>query len=618
MKRLLPVFAVLFLLIGTNAKADRPNILWITAEDMSPTLGCYGDAFATTPNIDRLAAESCRYTRAFATAPVCSPVRSCLINGCIATTQGTHAMRSLFPIPTRMKGFPSILRKAGYYTTNNVKTDYNSSSEPGIIQSSWDQCDEEAHWRNRKPGQPFFSTINLMTSHQSRTMVWPYEQFQSEVQNQIRPNQVHDPASVPLPPYYPDTPVVRKTVARYYDCVTVMDRQVGEILGQLEADGLSDDTIVFFFSDHGSGLPRHKRALFDSGMHVPLLIRFPKKFKSLATVNPGQTVGELVCFEDFAPTVLSLAGLSDQVPDFMRGNSLLNSQSRPYVFGHRDRVDEVIDMARSVRTKDFLYIRNFMPHLGYNQHSAWIDQGEIRNEFYNLANSGTANPAQAQFLNPTRPREELYDCNADPMNLHNLVKSNSHRATLDSMRKVLRDEMINSRDLGLVPEIELQSQTKQMTPYQWAQTDAFDPTAILNSMELAGTSNFPAIKRSLLSDNASIRYWATVSCTAAKEVPDELQTHLQSGLSDKSLAVRIESANALARHFNRKEAIDLLTSLFNNNNETVVLHAARTVELLDDPYTKPAVERLAERFENEPSDMAWFIRFTTSGYLSRH
>lgn len=620
MKRLILRLAVIFswFAIASPALGDRPNILWITAEDMSATLGCYSDPFATTPNLDRLSRKSSRYTHAFATAPVCSPSRACLINGCIATTQGAHSMRSLFPLPKQMNGFPSILRKSGYYTTNNVKTDYNSAAEATIIASAWDDCSDKAHWRNRKPGQPFFSIINLMTSHQSRSMVWPYDQFKNEVQTQLQPNQIHDPSAVPLPPYYPDTPLVRKTVARYYDCVTAMDQQVGEILSQLEADGLAEDTIVFFYSDHGSGMPRHKRALFDSGMHVPMLIRFPSMFQSLAPTPPGKTVDELVCFEDFAATVLSLAGLSDQVPGFMRGQAFLPSSQRRHVFGHRDRVDEMIDMARSVRSKDFLYIRNYMPHLGYNQPSAWIDQGEVRKDFYALAKSGLATGAQSQYLNPTRPREELYDCNADPLNLVNLAKSDEHFLRLKQMRKVLHDEMIASRDVGLVPEIELWHQTKGTTPYQWAQTDAFDPETILNSANLVGTTDIQAIGQSLASHNASVRYWAAVSCSALDHLPEALLTQLQMALGDESTAVRIEAANALTRQNHSQQAIDTLIGLFDDKNETVVLHAARAIELLGDPSTKPAVQQLADRYKNEPSDMAWFIRFTTSGYLNRH
>jgi arylsulfatase A-like enzyme len=294
--------------VATHAD-DRPNILWITAEDMSPTLGCYGDDYAITPHIDRLSSESVRYTHAFATAPVCSPVRSCLITGVYATSLGTHNMRSAFPIPKSIHGFPSYLRKAGYFTTNNSKTDYNTSSWERLVEESWNESSNTAHWRKRPVDQqykPFFSVFNLMTSHQSRTMVWTYDRFVKEVQSRLSPDEIHDPAKAPLPPYYPDTPIIRKTVARFYDCVTAMDKEVGNILQQLEDDGLADDTIVFFFSDHGSGMPRHKRALLDSGMHVPLMIRFPDKYRHLAPTVPGESTDRLVSFVDFAWTVLNL------------------------------------------------------------------------------------------------------------------------------------------------------------------------------------------------------------------------------------------------------------------------------------------------------------------------
>ncbi|MEE3218890.1 MAG: sulfatase, partial [Planctomycetota bacterium] len=273
------------------AAEESPNILWITAEDMSAVLGCYGDDYATTPNIDRLAEQSVRYTHAFATAPVCSPSRSCLITGCYAPSLGTQQMRSAFPIPTHMQGFPALLRRRGYYTSNNVKTDYNTANWKQITAASWNESSNNGHWRNREDkSRPFFSVFNLMTSHQSRSMVWPHARFVKEVQSRLAAGEIHDPAQAPLPPYYPDTPVVRRTVARFYDCVTAMDKEVGALLKQLADDGLAEDTIVFFFSDHGTGLPRHKRARLDSGMHVPLLIRFPDKFKHLAAAKPGESL----------------------------------------------------------------------------------------------------------------------------------------------------------------------------------------------------------------------------------------------------------------------------------------------------------------------------------------
>jgi len=356
-----------------------------------------------------------------------------------------------------MRGFPALLRKAGYFTSNNVKTDYNTGSEAEIIKASWDANGPASDWQQRSDERPFFSVINLMTTHQSRTMVWPYQQFQDEIQSQLDPGQRHSPDLVPVPPYYPDTPLVRKTQARFYDCVQVMDQQVGAILERLNEDHLADNTIVFFYSDHGSGMPRHKRALLDSGMRVPLLIRFPQKFQNWAPTPSGKTTDRLVCFEDFGPTVLSLAGISD-LPAPIRGQPFLgplNSLPRSFVFGHRDRVDEILDMARSIRDKQFLYIRNFMPHLSYNQQSAWVDQAEVRQDFYAKAEASQMTAAQRHYLSPTRPVEELYDCTTDPLNLTNLATSPDHQEIIRRLRIELRSEMIRSRDLGLVPELEL-------------------------------------------------------------------------------------------------------------------------------------------------------------------
>ncbi len=605
-----------------NAQAnDRPNILWITAEDMSATLGCYGDEFATTPNIDRLANESSRYSHAFATSPVCSPSRSCLINGCIATSQGTHPMRSLSPIPSSMNGFPAILRDAGYFTTNNVKTDYNTSSEPRIIAASWDASGPQASWDLKEnSGQPFFTVHNLMTSHQSRTMVWPYEQFQAEVQQRLSADEIHDPSLVPLPPYYPNTELVRQTVARFYDCVTVMDTEVGEILSRLEADGLAEETIVFFYSDHGSGMPRHKRALFDSGTHVPMLIRFPEKYRHLAPSPAGETISRLVSFEDFGPTVLRLAGLTSQ-PSTMRGTPFLgaavDSPPRDYVFCHRDRVDEVLDMARSIRSKRYLYIRNFMPHRGYHQPSAWVDQGKVKEDFYALAEAGTANAAQSQFLNNARPREELYDCIRDPLNLENLATSPKHEKILTKLRESLRREMIDSRDLGLVPELELQIESAGSTPMDVAAAGGFDFPRLLQAAELVGSDDFESIEAALMDGNPSVRYWAAVACTAATSLPGRLESRLRKMYGDSSAVVQIEAAGAMAKQTGEQAAYDQLLRIVKEDDETTVLHAARTLELLANPAVRGEIKALADKYADAPGDVAWCIRFTTSGYLGR-
>lgn len=618
--RLLLIGVGVVTVASAGRAADRPNIVWITAEDMSATLGCYGDDFATTPHLDALARESTRYTHAFATAPVCSPARACLINGLIAATQGTHAMRSEFPLPDEMVGFPKRLRDLGYYTTNNGKTDYNSAAAERIIAASWDESSDEADWRGRDPGQPFFAVFNLMTSHQSRTMVWPYDRFRDEVQSRLGADQIHDPADAPIPPYYPDTPTVRKTVARYYDCVTAMDAEVAAILERLERDGLADDTIVFFYSDHGSGMPRHKRVLFDSGTHVPMLIRFPEKYRRLASTEPGETDDRLVSFEDFGPTVLSLAGVPS-LPDFIRGRPFLgplDTAPREFVYGHRDRVDEAIDLARSVRSRDYLYIRNYMPHLSWNQPYAWGDQGELRHEFYALAESGNATPAQLQYVGSSRPREALFDCNADPLNLTNLIHSPDHREIARRHREASRRYLLESRDLGFVPEPELWRRIGDATPMAWAATRSDDDRdRLLEAASAVGSDDESETLRRLRDEDPAVRYWAAVACNAMTRLSPTMADALVKALPDDSAAVRIEAAGALARHGHAEPADRAFARLLESDDRTVLLHTARTIELLGEPRHHHAMKRLADRFESEPGDLAWFIRFSTGGYLRR-
>ncbi|NNE33873.1 MAG: sulfatase, partial [Rhodothermales bacterium] len=443
----------------SDGQTERvPNVLWITVEDMSPTLGCYGDDFARTPHLDALAEESVLYTNAFAVSPVCSPSRSTLITGMYNASMGTNQMRSSNHLPTGVKGFPSFLRDAGYYTSNNVKTDYNSAENERLIHESWDLSSDKAHWRDRKPGQPFFSVFNDMTTHQSRTMVWPYPVFQQHIQSRLPDQDISNPDDVPLPPYYPDTPVVRKTMARYYDCVAVMDQNVGRILDELEEDGLAEKTIVFFYSDHGSGMPRHKRLLLDSGMRVALMVRFPKKYQHLAPAAPGTRMDRLVSFVDFPPTVLNLAG--QLIPDYMQGIPFLGIDSetqRETVYGTRDRVDEVMEMARSVRDKQFLYVRNYMPHLSYNQPSVFSDLGAIRNDITRAAKTDldSLTAPQRAYAGPQKPVEEFYDCVTDPENIVNLLAGPlkpKQQAALERLRGAYAKTRMEILDVGALPE----------------------------------------------------------------------------------------------------------------------------------------------------------------------
>lgn len=621
------------LFLSASEPSPPPNILWITAEDMSATLGCYGDDYAITPNLDRLADESLQYSHAFATAPVCSPVRSCLITGCYAPSLGTHQMRSAFAIPDSIRGFPAYLREAGYYTTNNEKTDYNTSSAERLIKESWDESSLTAHWRNRPGNRPFFSVFNLMTTHQSRTMVWTHDRFVAEIQSGLSPDQIHDPGEAPVPPYYPDTPIIRKTIARYYDCVAAMDRQVGDILSQLEADGLADDTLVFFFSDHGSGLPRHKRALLDTGMHVPLLIRFPEKYRHLSPHGSGEVVDRLVSFVDFPPTLLNLAGIDR--PSYMQGKPFLGAsvgQSRTYAFGHRDRVDEVFDLARSVRDRRFLYIRNYMPHLGYNQPTAWPDLSEVRHEFYRLADPIKMTGPQWHFAGPTRPIEELYDCESDPLNLNNLADSDQAGDVLDRLRNALDDHLRETNDLGFIPESYAWQLFGNEPPWNVAQSVHFKESEIGRQAArtmLEGQSDESLVAR-LIDRDAVRRYWAAIGLGAHESESEMVAERLENQLDDESAAVRVEVAAALSRHGRLEHALPALIEEVEDDDLTVVLHAARTIELINGPARDaiPAMRAVMERAErlnpsdtpatfvlSKDQDLAMFASFAAGGFL---
>ncbi|MBX3744283.1 MAG: sulfatase-like hydrolase/transferase [Verrucomicrobiae bacterium] len=605
---------------ATNPPA-RPNILWITAEDLSPHLGCYGDASARTPRLDRLAARAVRYDRAFATAPVCSPARSTLITGLYATSLGTQRLRSQFPVGPDIRGFPARLREAGYYCANNVKTDYNLRDEAAFIADAWHDSSPRAHWRQRQPGQPFFAVFNLMTTHQSRTGVWSHEEFEREIGSQLSPHDRHNPATAQLPPFYPDTPEARRAWARYHDCITRMDQQVGELLDQLEADGLAQDTIVFFFGDHGMGMPRGKRVLHDSGMRVPLLIAFPKPWNPFAPAPPGSTTDRLVSFVDFAPSVLSLCGVP--VPPAMQGVPFLGPVPHPprsHVFGARDRVDEAFDLARSVRDDRWLYIRNFMPHLSWMPPERFSDGSTFRQELRRLAAAGQLGPKPLTYAAPRRPREELYDTHADPYQLHNLAHRPEHQDRLTLSRAVLRRWILETRDAGFLTEPQVWDRlTSDRTPRDLAR----DPTdypleQLIEAADHVGQPDAPPQQLAWLDHpHDGLRYWAAVGLHATaldRALPPSTLATLRQRLGDPSPTVRIELAAALLTQTPIPEAFESLRQALTHPMPEVVLHASRAAELLGErafpllPDLQAALERA--RAQPPTDDIAMFIRFS--------
>jgi len=581
-----------------KASEQRPNILWITCEDINPYLGCYGDTYAITPNLDKLAKEGALYTNAYATAPVCAPARSCLITGLYATSLGTQHLRSSIKLPEQIKCFPQYLRAAGYYCSNNYKKDYNFTDI-----DVWDESSQTAHWRKRKPGQSFFSVFNFTSTHQGQ-INGSDKEFLTKYSSKLKLDERHDPAKVKLPPYYPDTPMTRKIWARYYNLITFMDKQVENLLGQLEADGLADNTIVFFFSDHGLGVPRHKRTLYDSGLHVPLIIRFPARYQSLSPVKAGQKTDRLVSFVDFAPTVLSLAGLP--IPDYMQGHAFLGPKSGPlrkYVFGAASRVDEVYELSRSVRDKRYKYIRNYMPHLPYVQPSEYPDRAEIMQELRRAVKEGRLSRTQKLFWWPTKPVEELYDTQTDPHEIRNLIDSSQHRRILERMRQEHRKWMIQMRDIGLLPEAEMHIRAEGSTPYEVAQDhDKYPQQRILAAAEFvgAGEQKLQKLIELLEEDDGAVRYWAVVALTDLGSKAKPATGVLKKALTDTQPNVRFAAAGVLCKLGLCEDALQVLTEGLEDPRETVVLHAAREIQGIGDKACPivPQIQKAQARCKN--------------------
>ena len=468
----------------------KPNILWITCEDTSPDLGCYGDTYARTPNLDRLAAQGARFDNAFSVYGVCAPSRSSIITGMYPASIGTHHMRSKGVPPSYVRCFSEYLRAAGYYCTNNVKTDYNFDCPV----TAWDENSNRAHYRARSKGQPFFSVFNLTVSHESQIRATP-EQIARNLRDVPR-DRLHDPAQAQLPPYYPDTPIVRRDWANYYDVVSAMDVAAGRLLHELESDGLAENTIVVFFGDHGRGLPRAKRWVYDSGIHVPFLVRWP------GSIAPGTVRKDMISFVDLAPTILNVAGL--RIPKHFQGQPFLGANLPPprkYIYAARDRMDETYDLIRAVRDDRFKYIRNYQHGKPYAQYIHYMDQMPTLREWRRLNAEGKLVGPQKNFFAPEKPKEELYDTVADPHEVRNLAADPAHRAVLMRLRAAHERFMRDTKDLGLLPEPELQERMRPGGKWSTTATPEISPSG----GRLAGGSK---IRISCPTSGASIA-WTT-------------------------------------------------------------------------------------------------------------
>ena len=567
-----------------NATPRRPNILWITCEDISPNLGCYGDDYAVTPNLDRLASESVRYTNAFATIGVCAPARSTIITGMYPPSIGTQHMRCSGVLPEGVRCFPEYLREAGYYCSNNSKTDYNFEYPP----ETWDAVGGKASYEDRAEGQPFFAVFNLTTSHESQIRL-DEDAYRERVAD-FSERELHDPNDAPIPPYHPDTPAVRRDWARYADMITFMDRQVGAILDRLEEDGLADETIVFFYSDHGAGMPRSKRWLYDSSTRVPMMVRYPEGMAEDAPGMPGTTTDRLVSFVDLAPTALSLAGLP--IPDHMQGSAFLGAgqgMPRTYVYGFRDRMDERYDLLRMVRDDRYLYIRNYLPHLPYFHHQfiSYMYEMPTMRDWQRLADLGMLEGPAAAFMALEKPVEELYDTRADPDQVANLAHDPEHRDALERLRAEHRRWQLDVKDLGLLPESDLRTRFGAESPFDAVRRDPtlYPIERIADAADLAGRgdpSDVDDLAALLVDDDPSVRWWAATGLAIRGASGRPVAALLIEAMDDPAPWVRVAAADALVAQDRLEPALPVLIDAASDPNEWVRLRALNAIDRLDD------------------------------------
>jgi arylsulfatase A-like enzyme len=523
----------------SSAPADKPNILWITSEDHGPHMGCYGDANATTPNVDALAAKGMLFKRAWSTAPVCAPARTTIISGMYAPSTGAEHMRSMVPMPAGKKMFPEFLREAGYFCTNNVKEDYNLRKPDGL----WNASSREAHWKNRAAGQPFFAVFNTTVSHEG------------QIHSNPRP-LLFDPAKVRVPAYHPDTPEVRKEWAQYYANVSAADAIAGEHLKELAAAGLAEDTIVFYFADHGSGMPRNKRWPGNSGLQMPMVVHFPTKWRHLAPKEyaaRGKS-DRVVCFADLAPTLLSLAGVKP--PEWMQGSAFAgNHQVAPpaFVHGFRGRMDESYDLIRSVTDGRYVYLRNYHPHVSHGQHVDTQFNMATTVIWRKQFDEGKSNAAQRAFWQTPKAPEELYDLQTDPDEVRNLAAESAHRATLERLRAAQQAHARKIRDIGFLPEGEIHARSQGSTPYDIGHDDRRYPfEKIFATAELASALKpdaLPRLRGALSDADSAVRYWGVLGFLMRGEsVVRGAAPELRKAQSDDSPFVRVAAAWALAEH----------------------------------------------------------------------
>ncbi len=596
----IPVF-LLFLVgisckISTQKPDELPNILMITSEDNSAYfLGCYGNEYATTPNLDKLASEGFMYTHAFANCPVCAPARNTILTGVYAASNGNEQMRSKYAKSEIVKTYPEYFREAGYYCTNNVKTDYNYAGDWNAI---WDDCSRTATYKNRAAGQPFFAVFSNTTTHESK------------IHQQIPTEELkHDPAKVEIAPYHPDLPEVRHDWAQYYDRNEQMDAEIGEILKDLEESGEAENTIVIYYGDHGGVLARSKRYVYETGTRVPFIVRIPEKYKYLFPAEkPGEPVNRIVSFVDLVPTFLSIAGI--EVPEYLQGDAFLGeqkSEAPEYAFMTRQRMDERYDMVRAVRDKKYRYIRNYMPFRITMQHLEYLFKAPSAQAWEDAFKAGKTNEVQSRFF-LEKPLEELYDTENDPWEISNLVDDSEYKDVLERMREQETNWMREVRDVGLIPETEYADLAGEGALYDYMRSDECPFEELLEAAQLAttpGDENLDVFVQNLKNDNSAIRYWGAVGLLIHRDAAEPYSEELKNAVDDPSAAVASLAAETLYRRGNKELAIKAFERIVEDTANYTAVDRAFVLNSVDavnaeSIYLKELVKALHKR-NTEPA-----------------
>ena len=526
------LFILALIIINTALASSSPNILWITSEDNSiEWISCYGSKNAKTPHIDQLAKEGFRYLYCFDNGAVCAPTRSSWITGMHSISNGTQPMRSGFEIPESISFYNELLQKAGYFTSNCSKTDYNLRGPRGRNPKDfWNYSggDYAGTWKKRKDGQPFFTVYNIGESHESRA-------FGDHNDESIDPNKII------LAPYHPDLPEMRNTYAKYASAVSKMDKLVGQAIENLKKDNLYEDTILVYNSDHGGVLARSKRFLYSSGIHCPLIVRIPEKWKHLYPKGkePGSTIDRIVSFIDMPKTWVSLTGA--EMTDNFQGRIFLGPDTEPepqYHFSWRSRADERFDCVRVMRDEQFAYHKNYAPFAPNGQYLAYMHKMKATGAWERHHQAGKTNSVTGRFFEP-RPSEEFYDNFKDFHNIDNQIDDPLHQAKIKELKKELRRQQLKYFDCGLMPE-EMRARIikeNKTTVYAFVRDPALYPLAkYLDYSDLALSrkkANLKTLSKGLTNKDPVIRYWSVVGLLLLEEHAKPAIKDLKKVLNDQ-------------------------------------------------------------------------------------